>query len=456
MITTHTFLDRCATIIKGSNANTSLSPVIELCYGQLVSRALLHFDISKIASRIADKTYPDRYKLRHTLKLFNTAAINPYQINWKYPDPALYGDRDRASSFDLIFFKINQDWDDGRGFDFAPNIGCDDSAFQTDGATWYNCRTGYRWEDEGTYAADPSVIATYRFQYGNEQPSVDITSFVNTLLDNPTENYGLGVAFSPEIEDMVRKRTQYVAFFTNHTNQIFAPYVESVYDETIEDDRANFYNGKDNKLYFYASVGGQSVNLDDEPACAINGTQLQVNQATKGIYYATVPKSMTFEDDTMYYDTWRYKYNGVEKTTELYFTPKPSSRYFSFGLPFETEKHPKFKPFLYGIKHNEVIYQGDVRKVNVECKIEYTSNQMFAVDNLEYRVYFVSGDREFEVYPWSKVERAYNTNFFLIDTAELLPTDYHIDVRATFDQEEIITKDGLRFSIAKDITEQKA
>lgn len=453
---THTFLDKCATIIKGSNANTSLSPLIELCYGNLVTRALLHFDTSRIEALIEDKTYPDISKLRHVLKLYNTCDINPYGVNWKYPDPPCYGDRQRATSFDIVFYKIEQDWDSGRGFDFAPNIFMGDRAFQTDGVNWFYRRTNEEWYEEGGDMDVCTPIATMRFEYGNEQPKIDITGFVNDIITGATPNYGIGMAFRKDLELTSRCDTQYVAFFTNHTNQIFAPYVETTYMETIEDDRSRFYNGKDNKLYFYSALGGQSFNLERMPICELMGRELEVHQATKGVYYAEVPCDMKFEDDTMYYDKWTYWYDCEPHRTELYFTTMPYNRYFSFGLPFETENHPKFTPFLYGIKHNEVIVNGDIRKVNVECKIDYTSNQMFAVDNIEYRLYYISGDREFDVYPWSKVERAYNTNYFIIDTKDLLPSEYHIDIRATYDVEKVITKNCLTFAVGKDITEQKA
>ena len=473
MITTHTFLDRCATIIDGSHANTSLSPLMELCYGAIHTRVLIHFDLAKIRQRLKDKTYPDASRLRHVLRLYNTAMINPREVNWKYPDPACLGQRERAVSFDLYLYEITQEWDDGRGFDFAPNIGGQNRAFQTDGANWYFRRTDIPWDYDGCISEKSTIIATKRFEYGNEQPEIDITDYVNRLLINDESststsssstsssdpekpNYGICIAFAPHLEEIEDCMTQYVAFFSNHTNQIFAPYIETTYDEVIEDDRTRFYNGKENKLYFYSARGGQSVNLDSIPTCTINGKRYDVTQASKGIYYATIPASEEFDDDTMYYDVWEYSYKGKKGSTEMYFTTMPAERYFSFGLPYETEKHPKFYPELHGIRHKERIQQGEVRKVSIECRIEYTSNQMFAVDNIEYRVYFVSGDREFDVYSWRKADRPYNSNSFLIDTSEMLPSEYFIDIRTTYDDEVILTRKGLSFEIVKDITRQKA
>jgi hypothetical protein len=281
---------------------------------------------------------------------------------------------------------------------------------------------------------------------------MDVTDYVNGIIDGSVENNGLMLMFTPEIEEIKHVEfTQYVGFFTVHTNSFFQPYVESVYDDCINDDRTDFYPAKANKLYFYANAGGNAINLDELPTATINNVPMTVKQATKGVYYIEVPGTTeVFDEDTMYYDVWNFTYKGKHQTKELYFTPKSNDGYFSLGLPYETEKNPKFKPTLYGIKQNEVIRQGDIRKINVDCKIEYTADQLYAVDNMEFRVYVLMGEKEIDVYPWAKVDRMYNSNSFLIDTNEMLPSKYFVDIRATYDDERIITKNALTFTIASD------
>ena len=66
-----------------------------------------------------------------------------------------------------------------------------------------------------------------------------------------------------EIKEVVP--SQYVGFFTKHTQTYYEPFVETVYDNTIRDDRKNFYKGKINRLYFYTNLGGEPTNLDNKP-----------------------------------------------------------------------------------------------------------------------------------------------------------------------------------------------
>ena len=114
-------------------------------------------------------------------------------------------------------------------------------------------------------------------------------------------------------------KSQYVGFFTQHTNSFFEPYVETRYDEYIKDDRTNFYLDKDNKLYFYASVSGSNVNLDELPTCTIEGCQKAVKQASKGIYYIDINlSSEDYEEDVMLYDIWdNIKYKGKQFNSEI-------------------------------------------------------------------------------------------------------------------------------------------
>ena len=151
----------------------------------------------------------------------------------------------------------------------------------------------------------------------------------------------------------------------------------------------------------------------------------------------------------MYQDNWsNLKYKGVElPDVELYFTTKAPHQYFTFGLPYETKKQETIVPSISGINHKEQIEQGDVRKINVDCKIAYTTKQQYAVDGLEYRLYSKASDIEIDVIEWTPVERGYNENFFLVDTKELAPGKYFIAIKVMKDMEEIIHRELCEFDI---------
>jgi hypothetical protein len=160
----------------------------------------------------------------------------------------------------------------------------------------------------------------------------------------------------------------------------------------------------------------------------------------------------------MYYDVWsNIIYNGKHMPdVEMSFVTKASSGYYAFGLPTaEYEKtNTKFTPYVYGISSQEKIRRGDIRKVNVECKIQYTSDQLYAVNNIEYRLYVMDGTREIDVIDYSPLERVYNTNYFLVNTNDLIPSRYYIDLKIRYDMEEIYHRDVLHFDIVDDVTER--
>ena len=141
-----TFFDKNNTIVKNQSVNTGLNPVTELFYGgadgkEKFSRFLLHFDETRIKSLYTGGTYTDITKLKHTLRMTNTASFDTALLN------GTMGSKARASSFDLITFKINQFWDNGVGYDYDV---CDnllgDCAFSNKPSNWVEAQTGVRWQ----------------------------------------------------------------------------------------------------------------------------------------------------------------------------------------------------------------------------------------------------------------------------------------------------------------------
>ena len=470
-INTKTYLNKSNTIIKNSNANTGLNPILELNYGNTLTRGLIYFDHSKLQCLVNENVYPDTTKLKHTLKMFNASSVNEHKINKKNFDCVHKTNKERASSFDLILFLLPENFDGGRGYDYVKDINYSDN-FKTDGSNWFNYQTYNKWENEGIYSTErlsqeldlftskqgnqsKIIIGMQHFDFGNEMLEVDLTDVINKFITNEIQNNGIGIAFSPKYEEQETQNTQYVGFFTQHTHTFFEPYIETIYDDYINDDRNNFYLDKDNKLYFYAFVGGKSVNLDNLPTCIIEGREYASKQATKGIYYVDVNLSSNeFESDTMYYDIWtniNYKGKAI-KDVELEFITQSSDKYFSFGLPSENTEETEIIPSLSGINHMEQIKRGDIRKVNISCKIPYTTNQEYSVDNLEYRLYVMQGVDEMDVISWSNVERVFNNNYFLINTNDLIPFRYYIDIKVKYNNEIIIHHKQLCFDIVNDKT----
>ena len=331
-IVTRTFIEKSNTIIEGERINLGLNPVMELYYGVPASRGLIYFDVEKIRSLVDDKTYPDTDKLHHVLHMQNVGSLKSkygHRFN-------RYNDAERAASFDLVFFLIDKDWDSGYGYDFfidgftfLDSICCFVSAcfIVLNNIVLHNgfylCIFGGTKFFIAIFFKSSSVIGAVHFDKGNESINLDITDTVNSMIRGEIENHGIGIAFAEQYEEQTTEYPQYVGFFTDNTHTFFRPYVETTYDEYINDDRTNFFLDKPNKLYFYANVGGKMVNLDQLPICTVNDAPMTVKQATKGVYYIelTMPSS-EYEPETMYYDIWsNITYNGMPiPDKELYFT----------------------------------------------------------------------------------------------------------------------------------------
>lgn len=620
MYVKHTFLSKSNTIVRGEKENLSLNPIMELSYGGITTRGLIFFDTDELKKLHNEKVYPEIGKLKHRLKMYNTGSIQHKGINKCFPDQKLKEDRQRAISFDLIFFKIPQAWDAGRGFDYTQDIYYGKHrGYSEYGSNWFNSMTDTRWEtynyvnvngpvegvtydDSNTYKAfsdspyydaeemwnpdnfrvelytyseyytpvsgvtytelrevpdpveaespeyieihlsgddfkevdtldtysdfyvktenggittyymwdqeneeyvelqDPFslykyysknyayytrkliptpgiysteklehelekyneggsniIVGVQHFDYGNENIDLDITKLVHDMMGEKVKNFGLGIAFAPCFEYKCVKPTQYVGFFTGHTNSFFEPYVETVYNDRIIDDRANFYLDKTNRLYLHSIIGGKHVNLDTLPSCTINDIHYGVQQAGKGLYYVEIANftSDQYEPVTMFYDVWSgLSYNGrTLPDVERFFTTKDQSEYYNFGFDTTDSEYKKIVPNVYGINNGDKLMRDSVVMVNIEYVIKYTKKQEPAVYDSEYRLYTKQGEKEITVIDWQPVHCDYIKSYFLLDTKSLVPSRYFVDIKCHNDFEETVYKKILEFEISSQVEE---
>ena len=484
-------------IIKDSEINTGINPVSELVFGKNTSRIILYFDHNKIKTLMEDGTFPDKSKITHRLKITNAGSLDFTMLHHTDTSSISGCMRKRASSYDLIFFLIPKTWDAGKGFDYSRNEFLEDfydtkqegwgnSLISTDGCNWYQRRNGLKWEEEGIYSNDTLtkeyenyssasgssiVFARQRFDVGNENIDLDITEIVNKFVSGELENNGIGIAFAPNLErlgedenNVLSTLENYVGFFTPRTNTFFEPFVETKYDDFINDDRANFILNKDNKLYLYCNLGGNLVNLDELPIVSItdengdivtdaDGNSLEnitAKQYSKGIYYIDL-KISGREADTMLYDTWDNIIYGGSKLdpVELDFTLKNANLFFNIGN--KLEDNSRFTPNVSGINDAENIKRGDVRKLIINARVQYTTQDYQLINGIETRLYVMDGNRELDVLSWEPVNKTFLENYVIIDTNILIPQRYYLDVKIKYGMEEIIHHDVLHFDIVNDI-----
>ena len=475
----NSYFSKNNTIISNSLTNTGRNPVTELFYGSLAtsqypngfSRFIFDLDMSLLQEKIDDGTISTTCSdaMIHTLRMVNTSTFNLEELNTTTSQGRL-----RATSFDLILFRIpnNQMWDEGVGYDFADLIydySNSDRNFSTRPSNWIQTTTISGWTQQGIYSninsgstpySSLTIVDTQHFQFGNENISFDMTTEINSILNGSlTGVTGWGIAYLPQIENLTGLTENYeVQFFTRHTQTFYEPFLETNYNDIIDDDRNQFSLGKVNKLYLYLFEDGNPINLDTLPSVSIldaNGTpilglstpNLDVCQKTKGVYEVTIPPLIGYQTPCSFYDVWsNLTLNGFSlPDVTNSFVIYPLKKSIQIGT---TTQDPKVYGFdYYGIKQDEKIYNTDIRKVGVVIKQAYTTQKLLPNVDAYYRVYVREGQTEVQVQDWTKINKTPNEYYFMFDTRDKIPNEYYIDLKVTSSGEINTYKKQIKFQI---------
>lgn len=460
-----TYIDKNNTIIKDTLINTGNNPIAEIYYGGKESvtdytRHLLYFDVTDLQTRYNNGELGNLSNLTHTLRMTNTSFFDKDLQAQKLLDG-----KQRTSSFDLNLFRVDKNWDEGCGLDYAqvPTFQASDNVtFVESASNWIYATSSTSWDEPGVYSGSPSgiTVSTQHFDKGNENIEMDITQEVNSLITGGTTNYGYGISFDYDLENTIKSPAQYVGFFTRHTQTYYEPFVETVYNDPIRDDRKNFYRGKLNRLYLYTNVNGEPVNLDNNPSVTIKDsdgvvfssfTTGQTVHVTTGVYYVELFVPVTETDCGLFTDTWgNIRINNITRpSVELEFEIKSDTLYYNFGdsdsLPIE------YAVSLSGIRRDEKIKRGDKRKVIVHAREPYTINQTSLIDGLQYRVWVTEGTTQVNVIDWTDVDRTYLRNYFVLDTSWMIPNEYYVDIKLTSNQLVKTYTNTLKFQIVNQV-----
>jgi hypothetical protein len=340
------YFSKNSTLIENNETNNSQNPVTEIAYGTpnaFVTRFIFDIDLQPLVERIQQGLInPDTIQ-SHVLKMTNTIRYRPDLIGGKFSD----GFTQRTSSFDLELFNVTEDWDEGNGYDFV----YDDEAYvgvPKGQANWYDRKTDVLWTEEGAYISGSSeILATQRFEKGNEDIYIDITDYVNERLNilltggTGTTSYGLGLKYTDDLEELETTLRQAVGFHARKTNTFYEPHILTTYDNSIEDDRNYFFLDKDNELYLYANVGGNpqsvtvnSVTIKDylgKEYTTISGDSIE--NVSLGVYKITLNiDSDDYPDAVIFTDTWNITQNGKTKDVEQEFYLISQDNYYNFYL----------------------------------------------------------------------------------------------------------------------------
>ena len=489
------YINKNNTISSNSYVNTARNPVIELNFGasHLISpnygytRFIFDLDLDLLRTNIETGVISTgcTSAMTHTLQMTNTSSFDNELLN-----SFMSNDRRRATSFDLILFRIPkfsgssgnpQNWDEGVGYDYndfninkttffggaIPLTYVDSRAYSTRPSNWYQTTTISGWSQNGIYSnindglvnySGLTIIARQHFELGNEDINMDMTGEINGILQGSiTGVTGWGLAYLPQIENITGLTESYsVAFFSKNTQTFYQPYMLTTYDDLIKDDRNLFLKNQINKLYLYVYQNGDFSNLDSTPFVRIedrNGDvisgmgSLSTCLRTKGVYEVQIPNSFTGSTPCVYYDVW----SGL--TINGQSIPNVQNQFilqqYSAGIQIGTlSKEPqKFGFNFYGILQNEKILNSDIRKVGITIKKAYTGQQLLLDITAFYRVYVKEGTTEVQVQDWTPINRTPNEYYFIFDMRDKIPNQYYVDIQVNTSGEKDTYKEELTFQI---------
>jgi hypothetical protein len=478
----NSYFSRNNTLISNSLVNSGRNPVTELFYGNGslsnpigFTRFIFDLDLTLLKEKYQNGIISEgcNSNTTHTLRMTNTSYFDKELLNTSTSQGRL-----RATSFDLILFRIPyvnldenqpQNWDEGVGYDYYDQVTGipSDKNYSDRPSNWFETTTITDWQQAGVYSNTNTgsfnynqlqIIDTQHFEFGDENVEFDMTSEINSILNGSLINTtGWGIAYLPQVENLTGTTGNYsVGFFTRHTQTFYEPFLETNYDDSIEDDRNSFSLGKINKLYLYIFEDGDFQNLDNNPLVTIgdqSGTPIPglINlpscQVTKGVYEITIPPLLGYKTPCIFTDTWsNISLNGFSLPNVINeFAIYPLQKSIQIGT---TTNDPAIYGFdYYGIKQDEKILNTDIRKVGVIIKKAYTTNQLLPKVEGYYRVYVREGQTEVQVQDWTKLNRTPNEYYFIFDTRDKIPNEYYIDLKVISSGEVNTYKRQIKFQI---------
>jgi hypothetical protein len=434
------------TLISNNLSNNSQNPVTEISYGGLderVSRFIFDIDLTDLRKKIQEGLIVPNNTMKHILHMTNTISYAPQYLGKKSYSETI----DRATSFNLNVFNVDEDWDEGSGYDFIYDTTLVPNSVPQ-ASNWIERKTNTEWSNAGAYISGVTqIIAEQTFEKGSENINIDVTDYVNQLLFGTGytgttaftgNSYGLGIKFPDEYEDMMTEFTQAVAFHAKNTNTWYEPYIETSVVDTIVDDRNYFYLDKDNELYLYVNVGGFAQNIvvnkvdifdyEDNLVDTLSGTSI-VN-VSKGIYKINLNvDSQTYPDAVLFRDEWDLTVNGRPSTYSGEFYLISEKKYYTFDQSNQINFDNYFF-YFWGIGERENITAGNVRKIKLTIKELYPNQNNFLPLDIEYRLFTTVGKKyEIDVIPFTSVNRTSSGYEFNLDTSWLIPQDYYLQIR---------------------------
>ena len=445
------YFEKNNTVLKKSYVNTAKNPTTEIFYGSLYSKFIFKVDLTDLKDKVDNGDLVIGAQTKHYLKMTNTVIGDSKLIG-----QSTGSGRNRATSFDLIVFEVPEFWDEGVGFDYeyTNNDMLGNKTYDTRASNWFNRISTSGWTTEGVYTGN-TVVGTIHFDNGNENINLDITNYVNGIILSGNPNNGLGISFDNSYLGLSTDNDQSVSFFSKYTQTFFEPFVETVFDDRIDDNRESFIGERQNNLYLYVTKGTNYYDLDNNPTVDIlNSSSLPISGLTgltttkirKGIYKVTFGiTGQLCDGKRFFYDKWKnLTIDGVQISDVIQkFVPKPFTNGYTFGTnPTDTNK---FTLQFSGIKQNEKIKRGELKKIVINLRsISQLRTDLY--EDVYYRIFVKEGKTNVIIYDWTQFDLT-NENSFYLDTSYMIPREYFMEFKTKTHTEEIFYDEYVKFEI---------
>lgn len=434
------YFEKNNTIVKNSELNTAKNQITEIAYGSnnyVFSKYIFKVDLTGLNNKILSRQITSDKIESHILYLKNTINLS----STKNTDLI----QERASSFDLVLFKINEDWDEGNGYDIVLNS--NDILLRgknTNPSNWIYKKTNEEWNTNGiNNYSDIEIINTLHFNNGDEDFIVDLTDHINNIIYSGDVNYGLGISFPLDYDKYIdlsgnvnpnyifNENIQSVNFHTKYTNTYFEPYLETTFNNLINDSRNSFTLNTDNRLYFFAKTGNVFYNVtmknvyiydqNDELVLTLNSNEIMKH--SKGIYYVEFNlDSGTYIDSVLFKDEWVFdNANNEEKNI--------TNNFYIISDNYRQEILNNLVNLkIFGIYNNKVIKRGDEINIDFSFNSLFENNINWGDYEFKYDLYVKYNGNNLYLIKNGKVNKVPNKYFINFDSNIFVPNNYYLDI----------------------------
>lgn len=443
------YFNKNTTLIKDNSTNNSRNPVFELSYGNsIVSRYIFQVDLDNLQEKISNNYILQNNILKHTIKIKNVISESKERIGSTFIDSI------RGSNSTILIYPLNQNFEEGTGFDFIYNPTAYNNDFLNNTpANWYYSDNGITWAENGTFSSStPSIVLdTQYLQNGSEDIELDVTEYINNILFSGGTNYGLGIAYSSNTENFNSNNRYVITFFSKYTQTFFEPFLETEYVQYINEDRYNFKLDEDNKLYLCSNKDIDTIG------------KVEIYDYQNNLYETIYPSGITMVKDKIWsidLNISSDEYPDLVNFTDRWYYINNSKQYIydqEFTLFLEDKfKNNQDEVSNYYFSFNGILYDEKIKRISEPRKIYLKGKRLYgnsidtdlSFDKLEYRIYNEQAHSvEIEIIPWTPVHKIQNMFYFDLDTTWLIPQFYYIELRVTSNDYVIKTNNRIRFNI---------